>query len=223
MPRNRKAILGVFAASAAALWLVLALCALACAQTQTKPDASRPSAVLESAPRQEAASPVDSAPKVDAAREADAPPDDAAQPAEDSVTDMEREAAAPPSLQLAISSSSVDFGGGPLQPRDTPYTQSITATINSNRSWRILVTKNGDLHGGTQTIPSANFTFSATGPAGRTIYEAPSGTQFGTNTRVVEATRGSNLAVSINYSLSIPWELEPDTYSAVHTFTALQI
>lgn len=142
---------------------------------------------------------------------------------EDSVTDMEREAAAPPSLQLAISSSSVDFGGGPLEPGDTPYAQSIDATVNSSRSWRILVTKDGDLQGGTQTIPSANFTFSATGPSGRTIYQAPAGTEFGTNTRVVEGTRGSNLATAISYSLTIPWELEPDTYSAVHTYTALQI
>ncbi len=224
MPRSLKTVFTTLTVAVAALWLVVAFGAFACAQTGSQPsaDSVAPPAVT-GAPTADSSAPVDSAPSADVTRESDSPSDATVQPGEDSVTEMERQAAAPPSMQLAISSSSVDFGGGALNPRETPYTQSLTATINSNRSWRILVTKDGDLHGATQTIPSSDFTFSATGPAGRTIYQAPAGTQFGTDIRVVDGTRGSNLTTTVSYSLRVPWELEPDNYSAVHTYTALQI
>lgn len=221
MPRSLKTVVIALAGAAAVLWLAFVPGMLACAHAESQP---RPSSSSPESPSP-ADVPEEDAP-ADTQRETDAPLDATAKPEGSAVTDEETEAraaAASPSLQLAISASSVDFGGGPLQPRETPYTESLTATVNSNRSWRILVTKDGDLSSATQSIPSADFTFSASGPAGRTIYEAPAGTEFGANTRVVDGTRGSGLATIVNYSLSIQWELEPDVYSAVHMYTALQI
>lgn len=141
----------------------------------------------------------------------------------ETVTDPMNDRAAAAVLQFAISTSAVNFGGGALQPRETPYTQTVTATLNSNASWRIIVSKDGDLRGTVQSIPSENFTFSAQGPPGRTTYQAPPGTQFGTDTRVTDGTRGGNLRTTITYSLRVPWELEADAYSATHTYTAIQI
>ncbi len=207
MPQKTRTALVACTVITVGAWLLLGCGALVRAQTGTEP-------------------PMSSAPAGNVTREVDAPaetapvPDAGSTPQEDSEA---RQAAAPPSIQLTMSTPTVNFGGGMLQPREAPYTQSIAATINSNKPWRILVTKDGDLRVGAQTVPSANFTFSATGPAGKTAYEAPAGTQFGANVRVAEGTRGSGLATTINYSLTIPWELEPDAYSATHTYTALQI
>lgn len=127
---------------------------------------------------------------------------------------------AAPMVQLGLSTSTVNFGAGTLQPRHTPYTQSITATVNSNAPWRLSVSKDHDLLGTIDSIPSAGLTFSAAGPPGKTTYAAPAGTEFGGNTRVVEGIRGSNLMTAITYSLAVPWEIEPDTYSATHIYTA---
>ena len=126
-------------------------------------------------------------------------------------------------IQLSMTEASVNFGGGLLTPRETPYAQPITAVVNSNKAWRITVTKDRNLTGGTESIPSGNLTFTATGPSGKTTYQAPAGTEFGSNTRVVEGTRGNGLSTTITYSLLVPWELEPDTYTASHTYTATQI
>ena len=95
-----------------------------------------------------------------------------------------------PTIQFSISVSTVNFGGGSLTPQATPYTQLFTTTVNSNMSWRVSVTKDHDLQGTVQSVPSGNFTFSAVGPAGRTSYQAPAGTQFGTDVVVVEGNRG---------------------------------
>jgi hypothetical protein len=133
------------------------------------------------------------------------------------------EMAAPPSLQFKMSTNTVNFGGGPLVPQSTPYTQLVTASINSNTSWRIFVTKDHDMQGTVEPVASQDFTFSAVGPAGRTTYQAPTGTQFGTDVLVVEGTRGSNLQTAVTYSLLLQWSLLADNYSATQTYTALQI
>jgi hypothetical protein len=112
--------------------------------------------------------------------------------------------------------------GGSLTPGQT-FTQSVTATINSNLLWRISVTKAGDLQSPSGSIPSADFTFGAVGPANHTTYQAPAGTQFGTDSLVVSGNRGSGMATTITYSLTVPWTVAADTYSASHTYTAVQI
>ena len=134
-----------------------------------------------------------------------------------------RTMSAPPTIQFSISVSTVDFGGGSLTPQATPYTQPFTTAVNSNMSWRVSVTKDHDLQGTVQSVPSGNFTFSAVGPAGTTTYQAPTGTQFGTDVVVVEGTRGGNLTTTITYSLLVPWSIEADSYSAAHTYTAMNI
>ncbi len=135
--------------------------------------------------------------------------------------EMETQLLGAPMLQFALSASTVNFGGS-MAPGQT-YTQTVTASINSNQTWRISVTKSGDLTGTTDSIPSSYFTFGAVGPAGKTTFQAPAGTQFGTDTLVVAGDRGGNMSTSITYRLSVPWEVAPDSYSASHTYTAVQI
>jgi hypothetical protein len=130
---------------------------------------------------------------------------------------------APPTIQFSISVSNVNFGGGSLTPQEDPYVQAFTISVNSNTSWRISVTKDHDLQGTAQTVPSGNFSFSAEGPAGQTTYQAPTGTQFGTDVLAVEGTRGNNLTSTITYMLMVPWSIEADSYSATHTYTAMSI
>ena len=134
-----------------------------------------------------------------------------------------REMAAPPTIQFSISVSTVNFGGGSLTPQATPYTQPFTTAVNSNIPWRVSVTKDHDLQGAAELIPSSDFSFSAVGPAGGTTYQAPAGTQFGTDVLAVEGTRGSNLTTTITYSLIVPWSIQADSYSATHTYTAMSI
>lgn len=138
----------------------------------------------------------------------------------DNPTGVSATAALAPTLQLNMPTTAVDFGGGPLEAGQN-YNQAITASINSNKAYRLAVTKDHDLQGPTESIPSASFTFGATLPAGGT-YNAPAGTEFGTATRVVEGARGNNRSTTITYSLTVPWDQAPETYTATHTYTATQ-
>jgi hypothetical protein len=127
-------------------------------------------------------------------------------------------------IQLSMPTTTVNFGGGSLAPGQT-YNQTITASVNSNKAWSLKVTKDHDLHGAGATpedIPSADLTFEATSSDPAVTYKAPAGTQFGTAVNVVQGNRGNNIASSIVYSLTVPWDLAPDTYSATHTYTATQ-
>lgn len=125
-------------------------------------------------------------------------------------------------LQLNMPVTSITWSG-PQEPGAT-VTGNISATINSNKAYALKVTKDHDLTGTgptPETIPSANLTFGATLPTGGT-YNAPAGTTFGTDTRVIEGARGSGLSTTITYSLTVPWDQAPDTYSATHVYTATQ-
>jgi len=131
-----------------------------------------------------------------------------------------------PALSLTVSKSTIDFGSGvtPLQPGST-YADSTTATVNSNKIWSLKVTKGGDLTFGTFTIPSANLTYgSTTTDPVNVLNVQAAGTQFGTtSTNVCNAClRGSGLPVTINYSLVVPWSVDPGTYTATHTYTVSQ-
>ena len=139
------------------------------------------------------------------------------------IRETERVMGAAPRINFRLSSSAVNFGGGTIEPSFSRYTDVLYATINANKAWRLSVSKDHDLTGVSGTIPSENLTFAAEGPPGKTTFAATPGTQFGTNTGVVEGTRGSFLTTTITYSLNVPWTLEPDTYSATHTYTAMLI
>jgi hypothetical protein len=125
-----------------------------------------------------------------------------------------------PTIQLDMSTTSVTWGAA---VPGTTVTADITASINSNKAYALKVTTDGDLTGAVslETIPSANFTFGATLPAGGT-YNAPPSTTFGTDVSVVAGARGSARSTTISYSLDVPWDQAPDTYTATHTYTATQ-
>lgn len=137
-------------------------------------------------------------------------------------TDVSVTATVSSTVQLNMPTTAVDFGG-PLEAGQN-YQQAITASINSNKNWRLAVTKNRDLTGAVslEVIPSANLTFETTSADPKVTVKAPAGTQFGTDTVVCEGTRGSGISSTITYSLSVPWDLAPDTYTATHTYTATQ-
>jgi hypothetical protein len=199
---------------------------LACAGSLASARGTGQSPAAQSSSPQRAAAPAVSAPAAPtasapapAASTPEPPPAAPAEPIALPGVEAELNAAAP-MLQFAISSGTIDFGGS-LTPGT--YTQSLTAVVNSNQTWRISVTKSGDLTGASGSIPSSYFTFGAVGPAGKTTYQAPAGTEFGTDTLVVAGNRGANLATTITYRLSVPWTIAPDSYSTAHTYTAVQI
>jgi len=127
-----------------------------------------------------------------------------------------------PTVRLTMSETLVDFGGGPMEPG--LQTEDITATVSSNRGWDLKVTKSQDMTGvaHSMVIPSASFTFGASTGDARVTYTAPASTQFGTDVTVCSGNRGGNMDTTVSYSLDIPWDVEPDTYTATHTYTATQ-
>lgn len=217
--KRRTRVIGAGALSGFLLLVMLAGAGLpVCAQTTEK------ATPAQSASPQTTGSPKSSAPTANAP--VPPAPDPGTQPvspqAPDAQPDVEAQlTASAPMLQFSLSMGIVNFGGS-LSPGQT-HAQSITAVVNSNQTWRISVTKSGDLQGASGSIPSSYFTFGAVGPAGRTTYQAPAGTEFGTDTLVVAGNRGSNMGTTIAYRLTVPWDLEADSYSAAHTYTAVQI
>lgn len=138
-------------------------------------------------------------------------------------TSVSVSASVPSTIQLSMPTTAVDFGGAALAPGST-YTQSIGATVNSNKSWTLKVTKDHDLRGAAPTpeeIPSADLTFTSASTDPK-VTPVGTPTEFGTNTTVCSGTRGSSLASTITYSLTVPWDQTPDTYSATHVYTATQ-
>ena len=133
----------------------------------------------------------------------------------------------PSTIQLNMPITAVNFGGGPLAPGSS-YTQVITASINSNKGWSLKVTKDHDLLGGTsaETIPSADLTFTSASADPNVTVKVLTPTEFPTVAQgaatAVGGTRGSSISSSISYSLTVPWDQAPDTYSATHTYTATQ-
>ena len=127
-----------------------------------------------------------------------------------------------PAVRLTMSETLVDFGGGALEPG--LQTEDISASISSNRGWDLKVTKSQDMTGAVLSgvIPSANFTFGASSADGRVTYAAPASTQFGTDVTICSGNQGGNIDTTVSYSLDIPWDMEPDTYTATHTYTATQ-
>ncbi|MBN1288817.1 MAG: hypothetical protein JXA49_04180 [Actinobacteria bacterium] len=135
-------------------------------------------------------------------------------------TDVSVSAQIAPTIQLDMPDTTVDFGGAGLAP-GVVYNDSVTATVNSNRAWRLDVTKDQDLTSVSGTIPSAQLTFSSVGDNFVPTVTATD-EEFGTNTVVIEGARGSSLQSTITYSLDVTWDIEPDTYTATHTYTATQ-
>lgn len=113
----------------------------------------------------------------------------------------------------------IDFGN---MAAGSTQTKVLVLDVTANDAWQLTVSKSQDLTiGGTSTsIPSTNFTFTSSGPAGPTY--VASDTEFGTDTNVVtggSATSSSN--INITYKLVIPADQLVGYYSAPHTYTLI--
>jgi len=123
------------------------------------------------------------------------------------------------SMQLTMAST-LAFGS---QPPGT-YAQSLAASVNSNKTWSMGVVKSGDLTDGTDTIPSADLTYTSSSADPLVQGLQGSATQFGiASTNVCNGSlRGSGETLNVNYSLTIPWNVGDGTYTATHTYTVTQ-
>lgn len=132
-------------------------------------------------------------------------------------------------VTLDMPVTAVNFGGGNLSAGQV-YTQNdITATVSSNNTWVLNVNKggvSGDLVGATpppDTIPSANFTYTSASADPKVTDKRTSNTQFpAADDWSVKGNRGGAILSTISYRLDVPWEVKPDSYTATHTYTAIQ-
>jgi len=114
----------------------------------------------------------------------------------------------------------IDFGN---MAAGSTQTKVLVLGVTANDAWTLTVSKSQDLTiGGTSTsIPSTNFTFTSSGPAGPTY--VASDTEFGTDTNVVtggSATSSSN--INITYKLVTPDDQPVGYYTApFHTYTLI--
>lgn len=129
-----------------------------------------------------------------------------------------------PGLELTMSSTTINFGGGALAPGSV-HADSTIATVNSNKLWSLKVKKDTDLTYLTYTIPSANLTYTSTTTTPATVHNTVvASTPFSTTdaSTCSACDRGSAMSLTMNYSLTVPWENEPGTYTATHTYTVTQ-
>ncbi|MBU4273895.1 MAG: hypothetical protein KJ907_08355 [Actinobacteria bacterium] len=139
-------------------------------------------------------------------------------------TDVSVSANVAATITLDMPTTVVNFGAGPLAP-GAVYNQAIDATVSSNKGWSLDVRKNQDLTGAVslEVMPSSNLTFTSDSANPRVTQKRTTATEFpAADDYAVQGTRGGAILSTISYSLDVPWELEPDTYTATHTYTATQ-
>lgn len=128
----------------------------------------------------------------------------------------------PPTLSLDMPTTAVNWNGSNLSP-GTQYTQTITATVSSNKDWSLMVYKGADLSNGTDTIPSASLVYSTTS-ASSNVTATRTDRTFLTNPGeyCVQGTRGGSISSSIQYKITVPYDVTPGTYTVAggHTYTA---
>ncbi len=133
-------------------------------------------------------------------------------------------AAVAASMQLSVNTNTVDWGGGSLAPGSS-YSDSITATVNSNKPWSLAVSKNQDLTNGSNSIASTNLRYTSSSSDSRVKNLVGTPTEFTTSdVNVCSACdRGANMSLDVSYGLTVPWDVEGGlTYSATHTYTVTQ-
>lgn len=120
-----------------------------------------------------------------------------------------------PALMLTVSPSLVEFGNVQLDSGEV--TQNLTANVSSNGNWTLSVAKKSDLTGQTS---------GAVIPSNRFRYISPvqiDWMEFSTIGTVVDNGGPTNgKIIPITYQLIIDWTDIPDSYQAVHTYTAVQ-
>lgn len=136
-------------------------------------------------------------------------------------------ATAAPTIQLTMTDTDVDWGGGQLAA-GVAVSDSITAEVNSNKAWHLTVAKSGDLNNPTYgSIASSALTYGVTGGTGIESPQA-AGTQFSTSATNVcgnptPCLRGAGRIATINYTITPPWDMEAEAeYTASHEYTATQ-
>ncbi len=131
------------------------------------------------------------------------------------------QAGIPATIQLTVGTP-VNFGAA-LAPGST-YAASTTATVHSNKTWGMTVTAGSLLTSVGFTIPSTNLTYGVTSADDKVKGEQAAGTEFSitpTTTNVCSGCdRGGPENLSIDYSLTVPWDVEAGNYTATHTYTA---
>lgn len=123
------------------------------------------------------------------------------------------------SIQLTMNPSPLLLG---TQPPGGPYPGTIAATVNSNATWSMGVVKSGDLNDGAgNIIPSADLTYTSSTSDGRVKNLQGTAIEFGSSSTNVcnGSDRGSGETLIVNYSLTVPWDIPPGTYTATHTYT----
>lgn len=118
----------------------------------------------------------------------------------------------------------VDFGT--IAPGGSPTVKTLIIGVNANAGWVLRVSKDRDLKDDAsgQTIPSANFTYTSSGPVGPTY--VTSDTQFGPDGSPSDVVT-SNSAVSgcnveVFYKLAVPSSQPKGYYTApYHTYTLI--
>lgn len=123
---------------------------------------------------------------------------------------------------LALDNSAVDFGIMDLGDNDTA---PITATVRTNQKvgWYLKLNKNQDLtHSvdGTETIPSANFTYTGSGGAGTWAngeFQSSATTAYTAHSSEEKAAAG--VALTTTYDLTIPADAMAGIYENTITYT----
>ena len=133
----------------------------------------------------------------------------------DTQQDVTVEATVQPALELIVSQSSIDYGtvapnGGSAS--DGVYEDSAEATVKSSVNWQLKLSKNRDLTSGSNTIPSARFTYGVDGGAKTNEFQLSPDTQIKTGT----PTNSQDMVVE--YKLDIDWVDASGTYTATHTY-----
>lgn len=123
-------------------------------------------------------------------------------------------------FRLTLSTAAINYA---LDPGQTDNTQSVVANIRTNQNvpWFLTLHKDQDLTMGTETIPSANFTYDGTGGAGPWVdgeFAAAAALGYTADATEYKVT-GGGLDLTTTYTLTIPVDQTAGTYTNTITYT----
>jgi hypothetical protein len=123
-------------------------------------------------------------------------------------------------FRLTLNTAAINYA---LDPGQTDNTQSVVANVrtNHNVAWYLKLHKDQDLTMGTETIPSANFTYAGSGGLGPWVSgQFPAAAAVGYTADASEyKVTGPGLNLTTTYSLTIPDDQTAGTYTNTITYT----
>lgn len=123
-------------------------------------------------------------------------------------------------FRLTLSTSAINYA---LDPGQSDATQSVVANVRTNHNvpWYLKLNKDQDLTFGTETIPSANFTYAGTGGLGAWVSgQFPAVAAVGYTAAATEyKTTGLGIDLTTTYTLTIPADQTAGTYTNTITYT----